>query len=68
MPMYRVTLYNAGKLSDDEPQVREAANEHEAAELVTGQKLSQPGKPGQLRAVVAPVSDPGKRTSFHLII
>jgi len=44
---------------------REAADEKEAAEMVSGEKLTERGKPGQYRAEVRQLSSPAEVKSFY---
>jgi len=65
MPLFRVTLYiNAVKDVNNEDIEREARDEKEAAEMVSGEELIEKGNAGQYRAQVRPVSSLGKMTPF----
>jgi hypothetical protein len=65
MPRFRVVCFeiNAGKWTEHRDV--EAQDEQEAAERVRGGPLVHAGKPGQLRAQVAPVVKPGAKKMFY---
>ena len=66
MPNFGVLCYDRG-VSDQKPYtIIEAENELQAAIQVCGEPLTDGGKPGQLRAVVWPVSNPNAKKPFFL--
>jgi hypothetical protein len=66
MPLFRVTLYNNAVMDINNKNIeREAENEKEAAEMVSGETLSERGKPSQYRAEVRPLSSITQVKSFY---
>ena len=66
MPNFGVSCYNRG-VSDQRPYtIIEAENELQAAIQVCGERLTDGGKPGQLRAVVWPISNLNARKYLFL--
>ena len=65
MPMYRVACYQAGTWDGLAPRHVEADSETDAARKVCGEGLAMSGRPGELRALVSPVSDPNAKVMFY---
>ncbi len=66
MPKFGVMCYDRAIWDKKGHKTVEAENELQAAMQVCGGKLVEGGKPGQLRAVVWPVSKPSARKPFFL--
>ena len=66
MPKFGVMCYDRGIWDNKGHKTVEAENELQAAMQGCGGKLVEGGKPGQLRAVVWPVSKPSDKTPFYI--
>lgn len=65
MPTFRVVCFDINASKSAEHRDVEAQDEREAAERVCGGSLVDAGKPGQLRAQIAPTANPAARKMFY---